>query len=60
MLPRFTGIALFAIQGSERGWLLRFGLPLAPTLPGIITAIGGGLIRDLLVGRENRVMKREL
>lgn len=55
-----VGIALFAIQGSQKGWRLGFGLPLAPILLGIMTAIGGGLIRDVLAGRENLLMKREL
>jgi hypothetical protein len=32
----------------------------APILLGIMPAIGGGLIRDVLAGRENRLMKREL
>lgn len=54
------GIALFAIQGSEKGWMIKFGLPFAPILLGIMTAIGGGLIRDVLAGRENLLMKREL
>lgn len=54
------GVALFAIQGSQKGWMLGFGLPLAPILLGIMTAIGGGLIRDVLAGRENLLMKREL
>lgn len=55
-----VGIALFAIQGAEKAWLQGFGLPLAPILLGIITAIGGGLIRDVLAGRENLLMRREL
>jgi len=55
-----AGISLFAIQGAEKAWLLGFGLPLAPKLLGIITAIGGGLIRDVLAGRDNLLMRREL
>lgn len=55
-----VGIALFAIQGAAKAWSLGFGLPLAPILLGIITAIGGGLIRDMLAGRDNLLMRREL
>jgi uncharacterized membrane protein YeiH len=55
-----VGIALFAIQGTAKAWMLGFGLPLAPIILGIITAIGGGLIRDVLAGRDNLLMKREL
>jgi uncharacterized membrane protein YeiH len=54
------GIALFAVQGTAKAWMLGFGLPLAPIILGIITAIGGGLIRDVLAGRDNLLMNREL
>lgn len=53
-------VALFAIQAANKVWTLQFGLPLAPILLGIITAIGGGLIRDVLAGRQNLLMTREL
>ena len=53
-------VALFAIQAANKVWALQFGLPLAPILLGIITAIGGGLIRDVLAGRQNLLMSREL
>ncbi len=53
-------VALFAIQAADKVWTLQFGLPLAPVLLGIITAIGGGLIRDVLAGRQNLLMSREL
>jgi uncharacterized membrane protein YeiH len=35
-------------------------LPLAPIILGIVTAIGGGLIRDVLAGRQTLLMSREL
>ena len=53
-------VALFAIQATEKVWDLQFGLPLGPILLGIVTAIGGGLIRDVLAGRETLLMSREL
>jgi len=54
------GVALFGIQATAKVWDLGFGLPLAPVLLGVVTAIGGGLIRDVLAGRQNLLMKREL
>jgi uncharacterized membrane protein YeiH len=53
------GVALFAIQATHKVWDLHFGLPLGPILLGIVTAIGGGLIRDVLTGRSNLLMQRE-
>jgi len=54
------GVALFAIQAVDKVWGLGFGLPLAPVILGIVTAIGGGLIRDVLAGRQTLLMSREL
>lgn len=54
------GVALFAIQATHKVWDLEFGLPLAPVIMGIVTAIGGGLIRDVLAGRQTLLMSREL
>jgi len=55
-----AGVALFAIQAAGKAWGLDFGRPLAPVILGIVTAIGGGLLRDLLAGRPNLLMTREL
>jgi uncharacterized membrane protein YeiH len=55
-----AGVALFAIQAAGKVWNLEFGRPLAPVILGIVTAIGGGLLRDLLAGRQNLLMTREL
>jgi uncharacterized membrane protein YeiH len=54
------GAALFGIQGASKSWQLDFGLPVAPVILGITTAIGGGLIRDVLAGRQTLLMSREL
>ena len=54
------GAALFAIEGTEKAWDLDFGRPLAPIILGVVTAIGGGLIRDVLAGRQTLLMTREL
>ena len=53
-------VAMFGVQATGKVWDLGFGLPLAPIMLGVITAIGGGLIRDLLAGRRTLLMTREL
>jgi uncharacterized membrane protein YeiH len=54
------GAALFAIQTVDKCWELNFGHPLGPIILGIVTAIGGGLLRDVLTGRQTLLMTREL
>ena len=54
------GVALFAIEATHKVWQLNFGLPLAPIILGIVTAIGGGLMRDVLAGRKNLLMSRDI
>jgi len=54
------GAAVFGIQATEKVWDLDFGLPAAPVILGIVTAIGGGLIRDVLASRTTLLMRPEL
>lgn len=54
------GAALFGILGTQKVWEMEFGLPLAPIILGMLTAIGGGLIRDVLASRPNLLMSSEL
>lgn len=54
------GAALFGIQAAGKAWDLGFALPAGPVILGVVTAIGGGLIRDTLAGRTNLLMKPEL
>ena len=54
------GAALFAIQGADKAWGMDFGLPVAPVILGVITAIGGGLLRDILAGQKTLLMSHEL
>ena len=51
---------MFAIQAAHKVWDLKFALPLGPILLGVITAIGGGLLRDMLAGNTTLLMRREL
>ena len=54
------GAALFGIQGADKAWNMDFGLPVAPVILGVVTAIGGGLLRDVLAGRKTLIMSHEL
>jgi uncharacterized membrane protein YeiH len=54
------GVALFGIEAVNKVWGLEFALPLGPIGLGIVTAIGGGLLRDVLAGRQTLLMSREL
>ncbi|MBU3583502.1 trimeric intracellular cation channel family protein [Polynucleobacter sp. 15G-AUS-farblos] len=54
------GAALFAIGGTDKAWNMDFGQPVAPVIMGVVTAIGGGLLRDVLAGRKTLLMSDEL
>ena len=54
------GAALFGIQGAMKTYEMNFGWPLAPVILGVITAIGGGILRDVIAGRKNLLMSTEL
>jgi uncharacterized membrane protein YeiH len=54
------GAALFGIAGADKAWNMGFGLPLGPVILGVVTAIGGGLLRDILAGRKTLLMSYEL
>lgn len=54
-----AGLATFAIGGSLKA--LGAGVdPLAAVLVGGITAIGGGMVRDVLAGQVPEVLRREM
>jgi uncharacterized membrane protein YeiH len=53
------GLSVFAVIGASKA--LAAGLGLAPAvLLGVITAVGGGTIRDALVGQVPTVLRSEL
>ncbi len=54
------GVAMFSMQAAGKVWDLGFGLPAAPVILGVVTAIGGGLVRDTLAGRTTLLMRPEL
>lgn len=53
-----AGLALFAVSGATKA--IAFGLnPMMSALLGMVTGIGGGITRDLLVVRTPVVLKRD-
>ena len=53
------GAALFAIAAASKVMRFGFGGPIA-VMMGVLTGIGGGLIRDVLAGRPTLLMSREI
>ena len=53
------GAALFAITAAHKVLVLDFPGPVA-VMMGVLTGIGGGLLRDVLAGRPTLLMSREI
>ena len=54
-----AGLALFAVSGTQKA--LAYGLePVMAALLGMLTGIGGGMVRDLLVTQIPTVLHAEL
>jgi len=53
-------VAMFAVEATGKVWRLDVGVPIVPVILGVVTAIGGGLIRDVLIGRPTLLMSRDL
>ncbi len=54
-----VGAALFGIQATEKVLGLQYGPVIAVSM-GVLTSIGGGLLRDVLAGRPTLLMSREI
>ncbi len=54
-----AGLALFAVAGAGKALAFHAG-PVAATLLGMLTGIGGGMVRDLLVREIPSVLRTEL
>jgi uncharacterized membrane protein YeiH len=53
------GLSVFAVIGTAKA--AAFGLGIGPTLLlGVVTAVGGGTIRDVLIGQIPAVLRSEL
>jgi uncharacterized membrane protein YeiH len=54
-----VGLALFAVAGAQKA--LAYGLsPMMAALLGMLTGIGGGMVRDMLLARIPSVLRSEL
>ena len=53
------GAALFAVAAAHKVLLLHFPGAVA-VMMGVLTGIGGGLLRDVLAGRPTLLMSREI
>ncbi len=53
------GLGLFAVTGCRRALDAGLG-PLPCLLMGVLTAVGGGIVRDLLVAEVPRVLREEI
>lgn len=54
-----TGLAFFAVSGAEKA--LAFHLqPLMAALLGMVTGVGGGMVRDMLLARTPAILKGDL
>ena len=54
-----AGLALFAVAGAGKALALHAG-PVAATLLGMLTGVGGGMVRDVLVSEIPTVLRTEL
>ncbi len=54
-----AGLALFAVAGAGKALAFHAG-PVAATLLGMLTGVGGGMVRDLLVNEIPSVLRTEL
>ena len=54
-----AGLALFAVSGAGKALAVHAG-PVAATLLGMLTGIGGGMVRDVLVREIPTVLRTEL
>ncbi|WP_240789421.1 trimeric intracellular cation channel family protein [Pseudooceanicola onchidii] len=53
------GLGLFAVSGARKA--LEYGLdPIPAMVVGVLTAVGGGVVRDLLVTEVPRVLREEV
>ncbi|MGH7663294.1 MAG: trimeric intracellular cation channel family protein [Gemmatimonadaceae bacterium] len=53
------GAALFAVSAANKVLLLQLAGPIA-VIMGVLTGIGGGLIRDVLAGRPTLLVSRDI
>jgi uncharacterized membrane protein YeiH len=55
-----VGLAVFAVGGAVKALDTPGVPPVAAVIVGVLTAVGGGVIRDVLAGEVPEVLRREL
>lgn len=60
LLADTLGLASFTVTGASVGYVYAPNLPIFVVLLGMITAVGGGIIRDILAQRIPGVLKEEV
>ena len=60
LLADAVGLASFTVTGASAGFKLYPELPIFIVLLGTITAVGGGIIRDMLAQRIPSVLKEDV
>jgi uncharacterized membrane protein YeiH len=54
-----VGLSVFAVLSAYKALAMGFGVPQA-MIVGMVTAVGGGTIRDVMIGRIPTVLRSEL
>ena len=54
-----VGLALFAVLGADKALAAGLG-PVGAVMLGMLTGVGGGIVRDVLVAQVPHVLQREL
>jgi uncharacterized membrane protein YeiH len=53
------GLGFFAVAGAHKAWLYS-GNPQLAVMMGILSAVGGGVIRDILLNRTPQILEKEV
>ncbi len=59
MLLDAVGLGVFAVSGTQKALLFGLG-PASACLIGVLTAVGGGVVRDLLVTETPRILREDV
>lgn len=59
MLLDAVGLGVFVVSGTQKALLFDLN-PVGACVIGVVTAIGGGIIRDILVAEVPRVLREEI
>lgn len=53
------GLGFFAVAGAHKAWLYT-GNPQLAVMMGVLSAVGGGVIRDILLNRTPQILEKEI